>query len=178
MDRTGNDAEAETEIEDVGRRARDLAAAAVHDSVTVTGLLSTVADGGHLHDAPPLAHLEPGERPEFLFRNGVKGVGTGWRVGSTRPDPDAGTVVLVTDRRVVGVVGRERGDVVFAVPHADATAATSRTQLLKARLTVETADERYHFWVDRRVSRDALDAAAEYVERGGRAGGAEGSDDG
>lgn len=153
--------------EDIGRRARRLADGAVHASVTTSALLETVDDDGFLYGGPPIDHLEAGEQPHFLFHTEVKGVSTGTRFGGTKPDPDGGGVVVVTDRRVLGVVGRVDGDIEFAVPLEAVTAVDSATARTKGRLTVETDETRYHFWVHRTVSSEPLATAAAFVEAGG-----------
>jgi hypothetical protein len=152
---------------DIGRRARRLAEGARHDGVTITGLLETVADGGHLYGDPPIEVLDPDEQPHFLFTNEVTGVSEGRRWGGTKPDPDGGTVLLVTDRRVLAVVGREDGDIEFSVPLADVETVEYATARTKGRLTVTTADTTYHCWVHRSVEESALAAAAAFVRAGG-----------
>lgn len=150
--------------EDIGRRATRLAQRAAHDSVTISGLLETADDGGSLYDGPLLEWLGDGEQPQFLFTNEVKGVSTGSRFGGTKPDPRGGGVVLVTDRRVLGLVGREDGDIEFSVPLEEVESVEYATARTKGRLTVDTEETRYHFWVHRTVPEDALESAAKYIE--------------
>jgi len=152
--------------EDIGRRARTLADGALHDSVTITALLETVDDGGHLHDGPPIEYLDADEQPHFYFDNTVKGISTGTRFLGKRPDPDAGTVILLTERRSLAVVGREAGDLTFSIPHDELEEAGYATTRRNGRLVLRAADT-YHLWVRRSVAEETLADAAAFLAGGG-----------
>jgi len=146
-------------------RAVTLAEMAPHPSVTVdvlTGREPTFPDG-RLHD-PPVTHLDGTEAPAYVLRNEKRGIGLGTKRNTTKPAADRGTVVLVTDRRTLCLVGGDDEDTVVEVPHDAVAAATYHTGLLATRFVLRTPSKQYHCWADRTTDESLLSAAAEYVE--------------
>lgn len=167
--------------DEVRARAETLAAAADHPSVGVERLAGEAGyiPKSYLADGPAVTHLDTEEAPAYLFSNRKRGVGIGSKRNRTKPDDGYETIVLVTDRRTLALVGQAGGDAVVSVPHERAAAVEYATSLFANRLTVRTPRTAYHFWIDRSVAEPDLDAAAGYVHRRlpetPRAGGGSGS---
>lgn len=100
-------------------RAMTLAEMAPHSSVTVGVLACRESEfpDGRLAE-PPVAHLEETEAPAFALTNSKRGVGLGTKRNTTTPADGRGSVVLVTGRRTLCLVGGETDDSVFSVPHS------------------------------------------------------------
>ncbi|WP_436929154.1 hypothetical protein [Halosimplex halobium] len=146
-------------------RAMTLAEMAPHPSVTV-GVLAGREESfpeGRLHD-PPVTHLDGTEAPAYVLTNGKRGIGLGTKRNTTKPAGDRGTVVVVTDRRTLCLVGGEREDTAIEVPHDSVVAASYHTGLFAARFVLRTPRKQYHCWAKRSTDESLLAAAAEYVE--------------
>lgn len=159
---------------DDAERARRLAERAGHDSVTEAVLLGTgrFSNEFYLYGKPAVAHLDDGELPQFAFFNQMKGVGVGGKRETRTPDEGGVTVMLLTDRRVLALLGRRDGDERLTVPYDVVTGADYSTGLMKHRIAVDTVDTTYHLWVDSGYEESALRAAAEFLRDradGGRA---------
>ncbi|EMA01421.1 hypothetical protein C437_17031 [Haloarcula vallismortis ATCC 29715] len=81
------------------------------------GLFST----GYLHDEPALAAVDDDETPRFALTSRKHGVeiGTSKSGETVRPGRNYRMVGVVTDRRLILLVGTDDGDRRFAVPHVD-----------------------------------------------------------
>ncbi|WP_167837317.1 hypothetical protein [Halosimplex halophilum] len=146
-------------------RAMTLAEMAPHPSVTV-GVLAGREESfpdGRLHD-PPVTHLDGTEAPAYVLTNGKRGIGLGTKRNTTKPAGDRGTVVVVTDRRTLCLVGGDDEDTAVEVPHDSVVAAAYRTGLFATRFVLRTPRKQYHCWAKRSTDESLLAAAAEYVE--------------
>jgi len=146
-------------------RAMTLAEMAPHPSVTV-GVLAGREESfpdGRLH-RPPVTRLDGTEAPAYVLTNEKRGIGLGTKRNTTSPAGDRGTVVVVTDRRTLCLVGGADEDAVIEVPHDSVVAASYHTGLLATRFVLRTPRKQYHCWAKRSTSESLLAAAAEYVE--------------
>jgi hypothetical protein len=150
---------------DTRERARDLASAADHRSVTAEWLSGS---GGHpsnsyLYDGPAIDHLGDEEQPHLLLYNERKGIGVDEKGSTVSPDPAGVTIAMVTDQRTLVLVGQEDGDQRIAIPHGTVTAAEFATGIMKHRITLEAADHTYHVWTHSGYEERDLRAAVELV---------------
>jgi hypothetical protein len=142
-------------------RAVMLAEMAPHPSVTV-GLLAD--EGGRLAGDPPVTYLDGTEAPAYALTNGKRGIGVGTKRNCTQPDGDRGTVILVTDRRTLCLVGSAEGDESIEIEHDTLADVQYHTGLIANRLVVETPRKRVHCWINRTVDEEMLEAVTAYVE--------------
>ena len=95
---------------------------------------------GTLQESPAVAALEDGERAQFVLTNGKYGVSfeSETRHEEVRPGKGYRTIGVVTDRRVVVIVGgaRDDGDHEFAVPHAEIEQIDATSRLRHGELTI------------------------------------------
>lgn len=149
--------------DDPGKRALALVEDALHSSITVSRLLSTAADGGYVFDDPPIDRLRDGEQPHFAYYNRLKGISVGSRWGSMRPDVDGGTLILITDERILTLIGREDGDLEFSLPYESVKECWYNDGRLKKRILIETDEDRYHLWISPKVGITSIEKGAAYV---------------
>jgi len=152
--------------DDRNRRARRLAESASTDTVTEDLLLGGNEYTGEfvLYGEPPIAHLEPDEQPHAVLFNELKGVGLGTKRNTITPEGAAKSVFIVTDHRVLLLVGQQDGDWIRSIPLEAVTGAAYHTGLMKHRVVVDTTDTTYHLWVDASYEEPALDATVEILE--------------
>lgn len=131
-------------------RVDRLVANADHHSVTEDLLLGTegYGPGFYLYDQPAIAALEADEQPHAALFNDMKGVGIGSKRDTVTPDGAGSTLFLVTDRRLLVLVGQETGDRTFSVPFDAITDASYTTGIMKHRVVVQTTSDPYHLWID------------------------------
>lgn len=151
--------------DDRRERARALVERATHGSVTEEILLGEgqFSNSFYLYDRPAIDHLDDGELVHFAFYNEMKGIGVGGKRDTRTPDEGGVTVILLTDRRVLAVIGRREADERLAVPYDVVTGADYSTGIMKSRIAVETRDTTYHLWIDSGYDEAALEAAADFV---------------
>lgn len=136
---------------------------------TQGGILRT----GYFHDGPLIERLEPDEQLQYLLSNRSKGLVI------ARPDEreeiKAGgkyrTGALVTDQRILFVVGREGGDWTQSLPHHSVEDSAASSGILKDKLVVTTDDAEYRMFV--RKHQGVADAAAYLTQAGIKARGAD-----
>lgn len=147
-------------------RAEFVAQMAPHPSVSADVLADEEDqfDDARLVGQPPVSYLEGSEAPAYVLTNAKRGVAVGTKRNKTKPDKGRGTVVLVTGRRTLLLVGTSPEDTVIEVPHTDAAAVSYETGWLASRLELRTPQRAYHWWVGRNTTEDLLDATAEYIE--------------
>jgi len=146
-------------------RAREVAAASDHAGVTAgllggTGRFSSTF---YLFDDPAVAYLDTDELVHFGFYNEMKGVGIGEPDDTYVPDKSGVTIVLVTDRRVLALVGREEGDHEVSLHYDTVTGARFEVGDLHDRLVIETVSDTYHCWINSRFGPDDLEAAVSCI---------------
>ena len=146
-------------------RAETLSEIAPSDSVTAPLLAG--ADGRFatppLHE-PPVSYLEPAESPAYVLSNAKRGIGLGSKRNTVAPSRDYETVVLVTGRRTLCLVGQASTDRVIEVPHESIADASYKTGLRAHRLALKTPRSIYHCWVNRKTEEDLLGAVTAFIE--------------
>ena len=146
-------------------RAETLAEIAPND--TVTAPLLAGAEGRFstppLHE-PPVSYLEPAESPAYVLSNAKRGIGLGSKRNTVSPDRDHETVVLVTGRRTLCLVGQDSTDRVVEIPHDDVADATYNTGFRAHRLALKTPRQIYHCWVNRGTDEDLLAAVTDFIQ--------------
>lgn len=146
-------------------RAETLAEIAPSD--TVTAPLLAGAEGRFatppLHE-PPVSYLEPAESPAYVLSNGKRGIGLGSKRNTVSPSRDHESVVLVTGRRTVCLVGQGSTDRVIEIPHESVAEASYKTGFRANRLTLKTPQNIYHCWVTRKTDEDLLTAVTAFIE--------------
>jgi hypothetical protein len=146
-------------------RARTLADIAPDDSVTAPllsgreGRFSTPP----LHE-PPVSYLEPTESPAYVLSNAKRGIGLGSKRNTVSPSSDHETVVLVTGRRTLCLVGQDSTDRVVEIPHESIATATYKTGFRAHRLALTTPRNIYHCWVTRHTDEALLAAVTAFIE--------------
>jgi len=147
-------------------RATTLAEMAPHESVTTAvlagneGRFSTVTP---LHEAP-VTYLESAEAPAYVLTNGKRGIGRGTKRNTVTPASDRRTIILVTGRRTLCLIGRESSDEVIEIPHESVAGAAYKTGFRANRLALRTPRKIYHCWVHRKVEESLLDATTAFIE--------------
>ncbi|WP_227132922.1 SHOCT domain-containing protein [Halorubellus salinus] len=146
-------------------RAERLVASARTETVTTRLLVGGDEYTGEffLYGDPPITRLEDGEQPHATLFNDMKGVGIGSKRDTVTPDGGARSVFVVTDERLLLLVGKQDGDWERAVPLADVTGAAYHTGFMKHRVVVDTIDSRYHLWVDASYEERDLAATVELL---------------
>jgi len=146
-------------------RAETLAEIAPND--TVTAPLLSGAEGRFatppLHE-PPVSYLEPAESPAYVLSNGKRGIGLGSKQNTVAPSRGHETVVLVTGRRTLCLVGQGSTDRVVEIPHEDVAAASYKTGFRAHRLALKTPRNIYHCWVTRRTDEETLAAVTTFIK--------------
>lgn len=122
----------------------------------------------YLYDQPLIEYLRTGEQPEHVLTHDTKG----FRI--THPDgtettPDHGTdntkrFVLITDQRILYVVGSESGDKTREFAYGDVVNATHESGLASGKLTFELVDGSNYTFATATYADEVGDAAA-YVTR-------------
>jgi hypothetical protein len=115
-------------------------------STTVSGLLG----GGELLATDPLeTYLDEGEEPKYALRNKKAGVEIDAETGTETVEPDDSlqSIALVTDLRLLVVVGQREGDRMLELPLSDVVEAkTEQGRFRTNTLVVTTVDsERWRF---------------------------------
>ncbi|MFC7251136.1 hypothetical protein ACFQJ5_14975 [Halomicroarcula sp. GCM10025324] len=126
------------------------------------GFLST----GYLREKPAVSAIEADETPQYVITNSKNGV-TVESDGTTehiRPGSGYQTIAVLTDRRVVVLVGgtdSDGGDRQFAVPFAEIETVDSDSSLRHGRLTFYRAGgTRWYIHCER----DGLEAVTRYLD--------------
>jgi tetratricopeptide (TPR) repeat protein len=118
------------------------------DEDTIEGTILTATSGGllgsqYLADGPPASHLDEHEQPQYIVRNKEGGVTITREstVETIAPGDEYQALAIVTDVRVVFVIGADGGDQVRSVQFADvAEARVGSSGLLTSNLRVVTTD--------------------------------------
>lgn len=147
-------------------RANLLAQMASDPSVTTDVLADTERQfpDGRLVDDPPVAYLAESESPAFVLTNAKKGIGLGAKRNTVSPDRDRGTVILVTARRTLCLVGTEPEDETFTIPHGAVAWVSYHTGLFANRLELRTPAKAYHCWTERSTGDSQLEAVTAFID--------------
>jgi hypothetical protein len=148
----------------VQERAELLAQMAPHPSVSATALAGQDdgGDGSGLVN-PPMTYLDDGEAPAYLFTNTKRGVALGTKQNRSEPADGRGTVILVTGRATLCIVGGESRDNGVRIRHQLVEEVTYHSGFLTNRLEIQTADRRYHCWIDRGIEDQHVEDATSYI---------------
>ncbi|MFC4359298.1 SHOCT domain-containing protein [Halobium salinum] len=148
-----------------GERAEKIANSAQHSSVK-RGILDNTL--GFLNSTPPVAVLSRDECVQFVFFNRSEGVrGDPPNIPDYSPSESRGTILIITDKRVILLIGEEETDRVVSIPHGVIQGSSYKASLLGSnwigvagvsRISIQTADGEYSIPVIR--------ATWEDVERG------------
>lgn len=147
-------------------RANLIAQMAPDDSVTTDILADDerqFADG-RLADEPPIDYLDESESPAYILTNSKKGIGLGTKGNTTAPDSDRGTVVMITGRRIICLVGQDDGDQTYSIPHDAIAWVSYHTGFFSNRLELRTPAKGYHCWADRSTSEELLSDITDYID--------------
>jgi len=117
---------------------------------------------GRLHQ-PPVTYLEDTEAPAYVLTNEKRGIGVGTKRNTTAPSDERSSVILVTGRRILCLVGQTGSDEVIEIPHDEIAEVSYHTGFLGHRLAVKTPRKQYHCWVSRKTDESILGRATEYV---------------
>lgn len=116
------------------------------------GVLTDTGSAGLLGDPLPAdqplqGYLYDAEQPRFCLRNRWKGVTVENNEGTERHRPDRGYagLALITDCRLLFVIGRDSGDQSITVPYTNVEAVRNESTLLGETLIVETDASTYRF---------------------------------
>lgn len=129
--------------------------------------------GNYLADRPAIDVVGADEQVQFVVTNQMQGIAM--RDGTTThtiPDPGYQTVVVVTDRRVIALVGMADGDEQFTLDIADITDATVTAGRRANRLTIEQTDG--PTW-EIQTDDDGLAGVANYLRKQSGASGSSGT---
>lgn len=122
------------------------------------GLLST----GYLHDEPAVAAIEADETPQFVATNSKNGVTIerGNQTDTIRPGSGYRTIAVLTDRRLIVLVGDSDGDSRLTVPLVEVERVDIETGLRQGRLTfVRAGTATWHLY----CGTDGLADIADYL---------------
>jgi hypothetical protein len=124
-------------------------------------------NNARLFDGPVIGALDADEKPHLMLYHGRKGIEVVEREQSVTPDAGGVTVVTVTDRRTLVLVGRRSGDRQLSLRHDDVDAGEYSTGILKHRLTLEANGLTYRMWInsgyDEKDLQTALDLVREFA---------------
>jgi hypothetical protein len=111
------------------------------------GLLST----GYFSDGSLVDRLRYNEKLDYLLQNLTKGLTV--RVDGTERHIESGsnyrTAVLITDSRLLFVVGQADGDETFSIPFSQTNDVDASTGILKNRITVYSEKGTYDMYVQK-----------------------------
>jgi len=147
-------------------RAATLAEIAPNSSVTASTLAGETGQfttAPPLHE-PPVSYLEATESPAFVLANTKRGIGLGSKRNTVSPSGDHETLVLVTGRRTLCLVGQASTDEIIEIPHESVAEANYKTGLRAYRLSLRTPRNIYHCWVNRQTDEELLATATAYIE--------------
>jgi len=139
--------EKETQIRETAERIAD---SSHHSSVKRPILDNTL---GFLNSTPPVAILNSDESPQFVLFNRKEGVeGDFESAEEYRPSESRGTVLMITDERVVILIGEEDTDRAIAIPYGAIEDTSYNASLLGShwlgfagvsRIGIETTNGEY-----------------------------------
>ncbi|MDS0283026.1 hypothetical protein [Haloarcula onubensis] len=137
------------------------------DGEELPGVLSRTGGGGflstgYLADDPAIALVEDDETMQYVLTNRKRGVTveSADETSQVRPDSNHRTVVVVTDRRLLVLVGRDDGDEQHSIDLSEVTGAASTAGRRNGQLSVDRDDGTT--W-EIPTGTDGLDAVVAYL---------------
>lgn len=94
----------------------------------------------------PISHyLNPGEQPHFVLKaNGAIQRETAQEVSKIEPsDEFNASRIVVTDERIIFLIGQEKGDVVVSCSHSDILDADFTSGILRTTISINSEDASY-----------------------------------
>lgn len=146
-----------------------------HTALTADHLLASRDESDDaLLNRSVVTRLEDDEDVKLALFNTTKGVGGDRKQNTVQPDAEYGTVFLVTDERLLVILGAEAGDRLLDVPLTAITDAEWSNGIFKHRLLVETETprttalfdepiEQLHLWIDSSFSIGDLRTAIDLI---------------
>jgi DNA-binding PadR family transcriptional regulator len=121
-----------------------------------------ILSAGYFNDNSLIDRLHDGERVDYALQNLTKGVtvSNGDSDDTISPHSSYRTVLLVTDERLLYVVGQGSGDKTFSVRFEDIRDVEISQGVLKDRIIVQTDDETYDMYTQKGGS---LDEASKHI---------------
>lgn len=114
---------------------------------------------------PPTTYLEPTEALAFVLANTKRGVRVGSSSDAITPSESRETLILVTGRRTLCLVGQSDSDVRVEIPHRNVERVSYKSRFRGYRLVLETGDTVVRCWINPDTSVDRLADAAAFVEQ-------------
>jgi len=146
----------------------DVSATERDESTVLTETSASGLFGGRLlHDDPLVEYLGEAERAMYVLRNKKRGlvVERDGHEERIEPHSDLQALCVVSDVRLVAVVGQKPGDESVSIPLSEIVSVDLEDGILGGELVVVTAsEERYAF-----PCRGSLAPVAEYVDEGTQA---------
>lgn len=146
-------------------RALTMAALAPDDAMTASTLVGRSGQFSSERPLtePPLTYLEPTEGPAFILANTTRGIRIGSERRSVSPSELSETLVVVTGRRTLCLVGQSNDDELVEIPHTSVVEASYTTGFRAYRLTVQTPKDAVHCWVNPNTAVDRIAAATSFI---------------
>ncbi|WP_254278998.1 hypothetical protein [Haloarcula marina] len=122
-----------------------------------------VLSGGYLCDRPAAAAVDADETPQFVLTNRKNGIVVDSHGVEDHIQPGSGfrTIAVVTDKRVIVLVGDSEGDRELLLPFAEIEGVETTTSIRTGRLTLRRdGDSTWHLY----TGTDGLDDVAEYLD--------------
>ncbi len=147
-------------------RANLLAQMVSDDSVTTDLLADNEREfsDGRLAGEPPISYLDESESPAYVLTNSKKGIGLGTKGNTVSPDSNRGTVIMITGRRTICLIGQEDGDETYSIPHDAVAWASYHIGFFSNRLELRSPAKGYHCWADSATSEQLLDDIVAYID--------------
>lgn len=147
-------------------RANLIAQMAPDDSVTTDILADDERqfEDGRLAAAPPIDYLDESESPAYVLTNSKKGIGLGTKGNTVSPDSNRGTVIMITGRRTICLVGQDGDDQTYSIPHDAIAWVSYHTSFFSNRLELRTPAKGYHCWADRTTPETLLSDISDYID--------------
>ncbi|SIS16193.1 homing endonuclease associated repeat-containing protein [Natronorubrum thiooxidans] len=133
-----------------------------------TTLLTSTGTGGilsvgYFNNGPLINYLNHDEHLQHIVTNHTKGVKIEWDSGTELISPASKyrTAGLVTDKRVLFIVGQNNGDELYEVPLTRVEFAHAITGIIKSKLIVVCRDVTYYMYTRKG---DNTEAVAEFIQ--------------
>ena len=135
---------------------------ALPDALTQTGQGGFLS-GGYLADRPATAVLDDAETVQFVLTNRKRGVTIDGE--TVQPGSSYRTVAVLTDRRLVTLIGNRDGDAQFITPLVDIDRVETASTLRSGKVVVETGSETWTLY----TATDGLDDVETYLRTASQA---------
>ncbi|MDL0144691.1 PH domain-containing protein [Halobacterium salinarum] len=110
---------------------------------------------------PVISYLRAEEQPEHFFYNDTKGVTRNGVTAGDGNDASYRSLCIVTDERLLFFTAGSKGE---ALPIGAVSTANASSGHMKHRLTINTSENEYMFYINNSIDGDEVQACAEYIE--------------